>query len=85
MTQERAVKQSMANRLLDLQRGSAPFPEPGLTLRIAALTGTAHPSPVPAGLGWFQCIPSLSWSPPPPSSIRRASSFHSIPPSVAAT
>src|SRR5690348_17485305 len=57
MTWERAVKQSKANRLLDLQRGPAPFPGLRVALRMAALTGTAHPSFVPAELGWFHFWP----------------------------
>jgi len=53
------VKQSMANRLLDLKRGPAPFPGSRLTSHKAALTGTAHPSFESAELGWSLFWPDL--------------------------
>jgi len=59
MTWGRPVKQSTANRLLELQRGPAPFPGPRLTFRRTALMGAAHPSFKSAELGWFHFWPDL--------------------------
>jgi hypothetical protein len=59
------MKQSLANRLLDQQRGPAPFPGPRPALR-TALTGTARPSLLPGRPGRFYLRPNPGAAAPIP-------------------